>query len=53
MDARKTTTAIALAALLAWIPALADAQEGDVYVEGRGGIGLGLADVPPGRGHAP
>lgn len=45
MDARRTTTAIALAALLAWLPAQADAQEGDVYVEGRGGIALGLGDV--------
>lgn len=45
MNARKTTTALALAALLAWLPAQADAQEGDVYVEGRGGIGLGLGDV--------
>lgn len=45
MHARKTITAIALAALLAWLPAQADAQEGDYFIEGRGGIGLGLGDV--------
>lgn len=45
MDARKSTTAIALAALLAWLPAQADAQEGDFFIEGRGGIALGLGDV--------
>lgn len=45
MNARKTTTAVALAALLAWLPAEAEAQQGNFFVEGRGGIGLGLGDV--------
>lgn len=45
MNARKTTTALALAALIAWLPAEAEAQQGNVFVEGRGGIGLGLGDV--------
>lgn len=45
MNARKTMTALALAALFAWLPAQAEAQQGSVFVEGRGGIGIGLGDV--------
>lgn len=46
MDARKTgsTTVLVLAALLAWLPAKAEAQQ-QFFVEGRGGIGIGIADM--------
>lgn len=46
MSTRKVGTALlAVAALLVWLPAQADAQQESFFIEGRGGIGLGLGDV--------
>lgn len=46
MSARRVGTAVfALAAMLIWLPAQADAQQEQAFVEARGGVGLGLGDI--------
>lgn len=45
MSMRKLGTVFGLALLLAGLPAQGQAQQEQFYVEGRGGLGLGLGDI--------